>query len=311
MTPQMKKVSYGIFGLLSLVYVALSLVIPGQARIYSTRYHLSINQVHLLSLAVILPFVLLWLVGFYGSIKLRSYADLIKDTEDGIAIRIMAKGLFYIALFLPLSSILTLVVNYVSYTHAYLTPTTTIITNYVAVSILLIGFSTLLYGSNLLVATIRKRDYDIKEQFVILLFIITSGLFSYFSLTNPNRQFPTANTGKAVYYLSDLILVLTIVVPYIYILYCGFRTAYNVHLYRSAVGGVFYRQALLWLSYGIGATCLGMIAIRFLGSLSNWINNTTSLQYILIVVYVLLVMVTLGYGLVAAGAKQLRKIEEA
>ncbi len=163
----------------------------------------------------------------------------------------------------------------------------------------------------MLVGTVKQRTYDRKEQLVLLVFIITAGFFAYFSLTNPARQFPSGMGGRAAFYLPDWLLVLTIVVPYIYMLFCGFRTAYNIHIYCTKVAGVLYRRSLNMLAYGIALTSTGVMAIRFMSSISSWLDNTAKLRMVLAVAYALLIVVGIGYFLIAAGTKKLQKIEEA
>jgi hypothetical protein len=258
------KLLFLIYLLLAVGYIVLSFLIPPSSNSYATKYHMTASQVHALSLSIIVPFALIWFVGFYGYDQLRTYASTIRNTKDGASMDLIAKGLLWLGLYLPLSAVLSLGVNYISNFRPGLRPIATVVYNYLILAVLILGFWTLLKGSNTLAKTVKTRPYRLREQLAVLLFLIVSALFTYITLSNPARQFPAVPGGHAAYYMPDAALILTIILPSIFVWYAGFKTAYNIHVYCIDVAGVLYRKALNLLAYGIAFTVTGVMAIRCL-----------------------------------------------
>jgi drug/metabolite transporter (DMT)-like permease len=75
------------------------------------------------------------------------------------------------------------------------------------------------------------------------------------------------------------------------------------------VEGALYRDALKLLAYGLGGVFLVTILLRVLQTASDALNRL-DLGGILLLLYILVFMLGIGYVLVAKGARQLQKIEE-
>ena len=80
--------------------------------------------------------------------------------------------------------------------------------------------------------------------------------------------------------------------------------------YSHKIRGIIYRKGWKLLIMGIGAIVLLSILLQYLGTLSSWLTSL-SLNWILLLLYVLLLLLIGAYILVALGAQRLTKIEQA
>lgn len=299
---------YALWGILSVSYAFLTLIIPPRASVLA-KYNISPTQARLLSITIIVPYVVIWFAAFYGYVHCKQYARFIQKSRDGKAMAVLADGLMYLAIGLPVTAIITTVMKYIAERNPQLMPTTTIITNYVAVILVFIAFGTISKGTRLFMQTVKRP----KRSRLHILMITSFGIFCIFyifvTLVNPARQFPTVDSQRAAYYLPDFLLITTIVIPYIIVWYLGFFATYRIHAYKYHVKGVIYKEALVRLAWGIGWVVLSSMMLRLLVSLTTLLN-TLALNILLVVIYVLLLCILAGYLFIASGAKKLKKIEE-
>jgi hypothetical protein len=111
------------------------------------------------------------------------------------------------------------------------------------------------------------------------------------------------------YPLPYWIVMATLVVPYIYMWFLGLWAAYELYLYRLKVSGIIYRKSWSLLAVGIGAIIIMQIILQYIGTLASQFNKL-SFDSLIIVVYAALILLAVGYVLVARGARRLQKIEE-
>lgn len=297
-----------IYACLAIGYILLTLLLPASASTLR-HYHLTVSQAHAISLGVVVPYAIIWFMAFFGYDRLRKYSSGISKQPDGQPMQTVTRGLQLLAFSLPVASIISSLSSYVGSRSGRLMPASTIVSNYVNLAIVFVAFYFLWRGTQRLTQTLGTKPDKPNERLLLLFFIASSVLFVYLSLTNPVRQFPSATVDHAAYYMTDWLLILTILIPYIVIWFWGIFSAYNVYLYRKYVSGVLYQRALGELAVGIGVTIIGIMAIRFLVSLTTMFSNLR-LQALLTAIYLLLIVIALGFGLIAFGAKKLQKIEE-
>jgi hypothetical protein len=214
-----------------------------------------------------------------------------------------------LAFSLPLNAIAGTLRNYINVNHQGLTPTTTIMYNYFSLLVTLAGVWLVARGARKLAGTLEKKPYTLNQTFLASAYTAFCIFYTYVTLTDPTRRVGGGLSGTAAYYLPDFLVFSTIVIPYIILWYLGFRAAYHIELYRKNAPGVLYRKALGYLAAGIAFVVISLMVLRLTTSLSSFLSDL-SLQYLLAFVYFLLIVIGLGYGLIAAGAKRLKKIEE-
>lgn len=300
--------AYLLFVFLAIVYLTLVFVLPPNANAIE-RYNISESQIRIIGLALAAPYSLIWFIAFFGSARLRSYAELIKHSQDGKSILHISDGLLVLAIGLPIAAITGNLLSYVGRTSTDLLPLTVIVGNYIEIMIGLLAM-TLIYRGALGLAKMVDPTAETSPSHIVTIGITLIGIsFAGFSLSNPARQFPTGGAGTAAYYLPDILIAVTIIVPLLYTWYKGLQSAYYVEKFRRHVRGHIYRSALGYLASGIAFVVLARIALRYLASL-NTIVNTWALHYLLIILYCLLILIAVGFGLVAKGSKKLKQLEE-
>jgi hypothetical protein len=132
--------------------------------------------------------------------------------------------------------------------------------------------------------------------------IAYTGLIFKYALLHPA---PTS----AFNFLPSWLVFTTVVIPYLYVWYAGFRSVSQIFFYRQHVEGILYKSFLKYLALGFGFVVGTSIVLQFLSGVSSLLTNV-SLGPLVAIVYALLIIIASGYVLIARGAKKLEKIEE-
>lgn len=293
-----------LFALLAGVYIVLALTLPSDPAALA-RYNLSQGQAHLLGLTVVLPLVLIWFSALYGFLHCKAYARIVRESKEGRPFNNLADGLMVLAFGLPIAGIMSSLFNYVSFQSADLAPTATIFRNYIGLGFSLIGLLLLAKGAQGLVATLRPKVKHAYPPYSSLALILLASLFTWLIIARPS----SAETGQAIYYLPNWLIVSTLAIPYLFAWYKGALAAYHLYLYKNNIKGSIYKRAFNDLAKGIGVIVGLSILLQFLTTMTARLNRLT-LTPILLIIFVLIGLYAVGYGLVARGAKKLKKIEE-
>jgi hypothetical protein len=301
-----KKIAL-LFGLLIIFYMAQTLFAPVDKAALS-RYHISAGEARSLGLTVALPYIAIWLVALTGYLRLRSYADVIDGSKDGRAFSTIAKGLLWFVLWLPLSTIVSGLFSQYYNAHPSATDNLTIINNYFNVALLLPAFWLVKTGSQHLLSVIKKPVNTV-PSWAMMAYIAISALYVLLVLHDPVRFAPGQNVSVASYYEPDWVIIATLVIPRLIAWFWGLQAVINILLYRAHVKGRLYKSALNHLAFGLAGILITTVLLRFLQSLTNVLNQW-SLAVILAVVYLLLIVISIGYVFIAVGAKNLQKLEE-
>jgi len=297
-----RKAVYIILGIFALIYAGLSVGLPPDPAALS-RYHLSSTQDRLLILTIVIPIVAIWWAAFYGYYGLKRYAGLVKKSADGKAFSVIADGLGILAISLPVTQITSTILAYEARIHPEFLTASKIINGYLALAFALAAYLVIAHGVSLLVGTVQgvtnRRYYDL----FMLLFIVLSAIYSYLIFTNAARH------TSALYGLPDWLILFTIVTPYLYVWYTGFVAAMRLHYYQSKVRGIIYKRPLRFLTLGIFGVLATSILLQFLTAVSTALVELR-LGPLLALIYFIVIIFSLGYILIAYGARQLRRIEE-
>lgn len=294
-----------LFVCLSLAYALIVLLGPTDKATLA-KYHMSQTGSHLLSLTVVVPLVLIWLSAFYGFTLFRNYARLIHNTAEGPAFDQISHGLGLLAFSLPISSIMTSTVSLVDIQHSSYFIPLTIIKNYLILILPLFAFVTISRGAEkLTLLAKRKKIRSYSPGIWALGIIFFSSLFSWLIIARP----ADSRGALDVYHLPSWLIITTIVVPYLYTWFRGVLGAYYISSYQLNVKGKLYRESLRYLSTGVLTVIVINIVVQSVTTLSNRLYRL-QLTPMLIIIYVLIAMYAVGFGLIAVGAKRLRRIEE-
>jgi hypothetical protein len=297
-----------LFTLLVVVYLAITFLQPQDPEALA-RFGITAMQSRLLGLAIAIPLVGIWWLAYYGFSRFRTYANTIKDSDDGRAMLTLANGLGILAFSMPLQSVIGGALNWITRTHPDLVPASVILTNYINVGLSVAAFWVLWRGASALGAVTRiEPSWELRAG-IALKIVAAGSAYAYLVLTNSIRQVPP-ESGRALYYVSDPLLILTIILPTIFTWYAGCRAAAWVWVYRKRVQGVVYRAAFGYLAVGIMAVVIASVAIQLMSA--AWDDSLTSLALgpIIALVYGLLLMISVGFLLIAIGASKLGAIEQ-
>lgn len=296
-----------LFVAFAATYLLLTALLPVDKAVLA-KYRITRAQDIGLSLTVTVPYVIIWFIALIGYLRLRTYTEKIKSSKDGMAFQRISGGLFWLALWLPLSTILNTITTAYANAHHGAAPAMVIINNYANIVMLMPIFAVIESGSLKLLGAIKKTPSRLPQS-LIFLFIAFGSLYQFLTLADANRQFPSHNVTVAAYYLPDWLIVFTVIIPRLFTWFLGMKAVYNLYLYKTAVKGQIYREGLNRLAGGIAGVIISLIVLRCFQSLSSQLTEL-SLGLILLVVYALLVIISVGYIFIAKGARSLQRIEE-
>lgn len=295
------------FAILILIYLVQILFAPID-KITLHRYHITTSQTRALGLTVALPYIIIWLVALIGYLRLKTYSDVIAGSKDGKAFETISKGVLLFALWLPLSSIIGgLVAEYYG-VHHETAANLVRINNYFNTIFLLPAFWLVKRGSQQLL-TIVKKPTDTVPSRLMLIYIAVSALYVLLVLHDPARFAPTHDVNVANYYEPDWLIIISLVIPRLIAWFWGFQAFNNILLYRKNVKGKLYKAALNSLATGLMGILIMTILLRSLQSVTTQLSHW-SLAVVLAVIYLLLIIICIGYVFIAVGAKNLQKLEE-
>lgn len=291
---------FGLYVLFVGLYSVMLLIAP-PPRVTLDQYHLTVTQLRLLDLTIIIPLAIIWFIAFYGFSKLRTYATLIRNSKDGTQINKIANGIMVLTIGLPFSSVIGSIMTVIAQDNPEFRPASIIVRHYLDLLVPLIAFSIISIGARGLADLAKHRPPQRVMNIIALVFITIGVFYCHFVLTAKN--FHTA------YYLPEALVLLTIVIPYMYTWYLGLLSAYQVHAYSLQAPGIVYRRNWDLFAYGIAATILTSVVFQYVTTLSKQFSSLHLLP-LLGIVYGLLALMSVGYALIALGAKKLQKIEE-
>ena len=289
-----------------LVYLGFSLATPQPAS--STRYHLSNTTVNLIRVTFELPFLFCWLYAVSGWLHFRDYIKGRPHDHEHQAFAKIAQGLLTLIIGLIVPTVISTIYLYYN-NGASQGPLWVRINNYINIFFPLLGFLWMLKGSQQLMNTLKLK---VTSWSKIITVLIPVSLFAVFYLalifTNPTRQSSPDATLPATYYLPDVLIILTIIIPVICTWVMGLLLALNLeqfshHTVRS------HQLALVSFYNGVLAIVGGAILSQALSSLGSHRFSKLNVGLILSLVYLLLLIITVGYGLIARGAKKLAQAD--
>lgn len=304
----MKKAYTWVFLALLATYIVLAFILPTNPETLS-KYGLTELSARLLNLTVVVPIALIYLSALYGFIHVDNYANKILYSKEGPHFKKLAAGLAILAFSLPVSSIIGSLRSYARHSLPDLAPSVTILRNYVILAFVCVAMLFIAKGAQGLYHTLGRRTTNGNGQqlslYGVLGPVLLASVYTWLVIAQGNRI-----PGDEPYYLPEWVLVTTFVIPYVFVWCVGIWAAIHLRKYQDAVKGVVYKRAINHIAFGIAVIILVSILVQSLGSLSVVLSRL-DLTPVLALVYFLIALYVVGYGLVARGAKQLKQIEEA
>lgn len=267
-------------------------------------YDITQERARLLSFAIAVPSILIWLGALYGIDKFQEYAMTIKDTKEGPSFNLLSRGLRVLVMGLPVMAFLSSFINYVRFRNPDILPAITIIRNYVGLIFAFLAFFLISKGAESLLKTLKNKDTLNAPKPGLFGTITLSCLYTWLLVVRPSGI-----DSNNAYYLPNLILILTLAVPYLYIWCKGLTAAFRIYFYKSRVRGRIYKEGLTSISLGLTSVIFLSISMQIIMTLSARLR-TLKLSPLFILIYAILALTLLGYGLIARGSQKLKHIEE-
>jgi hypothetical protein len=277
------------------------ILLPAPVATTLLQYHVSALGLRLIDLTIILILAGIWFAGFYGYAKLRAYSELIKGSKDGKQMDKLTTGILLLVMWLPVSSVVSAILNYLAVRRPGLAPAVKIIITYVNLLLPLLGFFMIGKGARGLIELVKRRPTFLASN-ILTVAVIYIGLVYY-------RLVATTENRTAIYHMPIWLILVAVVAPYIYMWSIGLAAAYEIYLYRQKVAGILYKKSLSLLAVGLCWLVVMSIVFQYLTGLSPRLSHL-SIYWILAIIYSLLLVLSVGFVLVALGAKNLQKIEE-
>jgi hypothetical protein len=297
-----KRLYWYIFLGFIAAYIALVFGVAPSPEVLE-RYHISSTAARLLNLTVVVPLVVIWITAFFGASKMKEYATAVQDSKEGPSFNALAAGLMISVMSFPLNSAISSALSHLARHNPHLLATTTIIRNYLALGLALIAFYFIGKGAMSLAKMVRKRTPGFHSEVWAVVVIAISCIFTWLIIS----QHPSGNAQA--YFLPNWLVVTTIAIPYLYIWYRGALAAYSIYYYHQKVKGSLYKRALIYCAAGIATVIATSVLIQFILVFAERINRL-DLTPILLIIYFLILLYAVGYGLIAKGAKKLKTLEE-
>jgi hypothetical protein len=269
------------------------------------KYGITVGVARLLNLTVVVPIVLIWMTAFYGYTKLRQYAISVAGSTEGAPLRTLTNGLLVLVMSLPFVASASSGLTYLAVHNPGFAQESAIIRNYLNVVSAVLAFYLIGKGAEALAKLVKRKTMSFDSQTWTFGFIIISSLFSWLVISHHS----VVGARGSTYYLPDWLVIVTIVIPYLYVWYRGMMAAYCLYFYQKNVKGQLYKQALSYCSGGIAMVIVTSIFIQLLTVFTARLNRL-NLTPVLIIIYLLILVYAVGYILIAKGAKKLKTIEE-
>ena len=297
-----------VFILLLLAYIVLVFTLPVN-RATLNHYHISSLALRFIDITYVVPLVLIWITAYYGYSKILQYSSFIAGDKDGKQMHKIALGICVLAFGQPANNIVSSILNALAQAHSRLVPTSVIVGNYLSVSVSITAFILLSYGAMGLVNNIKATHKYLDIQIFGFVFCIIAAAFCFLIFHKLPNSLNLGVSNKPIYYLPDWLLLITLVVPYLFVWFMGGMAVVCIHRYQQNVKGIIYKSSMSYLRLGISLIVGSLVVLQYLTTISAKLASL-KITPLLLIIYPLIIVVSIGYILVALGAKKLQKIEE-
>ena len=286
---------------LLIIAVILVIVVPPAPGTIN-KFHISLTEYRLAVSTLILPFAIIWFSAFYAYNRMRLYSNEIRRTREGNAFRSISDGIGVLAWGLALTTIISILFTAIANAHSGFTATQIVIVGYLNILVPLIGFTFIGNGTRNLNVIAKLRPSLIGTRVIVFVFLVIGVFYTHLVVVNSAHR-------QNTYYLSLYWLLFTFIIPYLYAWFIGLLCANEIRLYAQAIKGIIYKRVLIQLAAGIALVIFGSIVSQFISSV-YLTKHSVPLASAFLFTYPVLVIEAIGYGLIAYGARWLKRIEE-
>lgn len=300
-----KKIVYGAF----VLFVGLNFLSAFLSPVDSetlVRYNISEFSLRLISASVLIPVVGIWACAAYGFVHFKQYALSIKGTGHGRGTNTIANGLGIIALQLLVTGGWSIISSVKQVNQALGGDRGVVVSSALMNVAFALASMVVIYQGVSQLASTAKRHAKPKlftKSFYVLSLISAAYLISIFI------KYPVDRSIDTIYaYVPISTAILLFGIPYILVWNLALMSIKKLYDYRKHVSGNVYKQALGLLTTGIYLIVGSSILIQMLGTLGAALANLKLLP-LLAVLYVLILVIGIGYLYIAKAATRLRRVE--
>jgi hypothetical protein len=300
-----KRIIYGILAVFIGLYFLSAFLAPLDPQTL-VKYNVSELQLRLLSATVLVPLVIIWICAAYGFVHFKLYALSIKGSSQGKGTNTIANGLGIIAAQLLVTGGFSSLASLSAVRTALGGDKGITLISTVLSGVFALGAAAVLYkGARQLNASLSKRAKPklITDSFYLLVVISIGFLIAIIVRDSMNESVDSVYT-----YLSSGMALLVVGIPSVIVWNFYLLAGKNLHYYRQHVKGRVYKQTLSLLTTGVYLILGSSVLVQLLSTFGELFANLR-LVAILVIVYVLVAIIGVGYLCIARAATKLSTVE--
>jgi len=286
------------------VHILLTIATPGRP---PSKINLDPNIRLILRLTFLPIFWATWYFGIRSALAIQEYAKYFSDIsprkEQGL--KKIGYGIFILVLNLAVGTLIGATRNFFPM-ESLAVKWLTIFTNYCYVAFPIFGLWFLYQGSLLIAEPLRtKKKYGDNFIIAFLFSLLVTLLYGFMVFSNPHRQVSLDPTIRPTYFLSDLLIFLTIILPSFMMWFLGILAAFQVDQFTPEPFSARQHLAKRRFVNGILTMIFASTSIQVLLALGGVRLLNLGLAFILIAIYLVLLLLVYGYYLIMRGARGL------
>lgn len=286
-----------------LVYITASLMSPNNVAT-TEKYNISMAFLALLLATLFVPLLAIWLYAISGWRRFFEFSRTLRERAKRRGYYMISVGLLIIAMHIIVVPILTslfILAGGDRTDAAYV-----IVKNYENAFSTLASFVFMFAGSAILLRSVRQKiPLLTKILNACVPVFLFSVFYAFLVFSNPIREISNDVLVPATYYLPDILIATTIMLPVIVTWLLGLMTVINMEHY-SRYTKTTNRQGVISFFNGILLIIASTVISQIVSSLGESRTGGLSLGVILVIVYVLLGLIGFGFALISRGARRLK-----
>lgn len=307
-TAQERRIYFIAISLVWIIYAALTLIAPpAQA---TNRYGISLSQLNLIRVTLLVPYLLIWLASLFSILQYKKYTRIISTAPEKSGFVEITHGISMLFAQVIISPFVGLIANH--YPDSFeVQKIITILRNDLTIIFYLAAFYFFWSGTKKLFTTLLNKHSEELSKYILAfasMAILGSALVWFIS----HNEFRTNSLDPLIrptYFVSDISIFITIVIPYLIMWFLGFITLLNLRSLSKNVEGTIYRKSFDAVAKGLAIIVGLTIALQFITQATTYLKNL-QLGFVLLLVYVIFLAMSAGYIYFAKGATELTRIEK-
>jgi hypothetical protein len=301
-TKQKQTIGSWIFPALTIVtavvYAYFSFNTPTTAA--NERFGLVGLKLLLIQITFIIPYVTTWVIGAFAASNLKRRANYTTDPLTKLGYQYFSTGITFLVIGTMIAQIVALPRSFYPDDVSVIT-LITIVTNYINVFFPLIGFAYFFIGAKQFFPSLKIKS-DIRITSTVIVTLLGS-IYTLLVFTNSTRQIALTPDTAPTYYIPDILIILTIVIPILITWFFGFNAALTMG--ETPDTDSLEQKGFSQLTSGIWLIVFSSIILQGIVSLGSERFLTLGIGLTLLLIYFFLFVICTGYFLVASGSRKL------